>query len=144
MGLFSAVFGGGEAYKKKRQQEAAERASRGKSVLGNITGTSPYMQEWRSQKKNLVLQSKNDEKSLRKKWAYENESMYRAQDKEKERFYRKYKDQKEAERWFLKWKTEQDRRLQRERDNELKDLKYKQREDERNISRNLNNKNLAA
>lgn len=135
MGLYSALFGGG---RKKQDPEKMQKIARGQSVLGNLVGSSPYMEEWRRQNKenykNYVLQ----EKSMRKKWAREDLEIARYQGKKRDEFNRRYaKNPKDAERFFLSWKMEQDRKLQRERDNELRDMKEEKNQEQRNISKNI-------
>lgn len=69
MGIFSFFFGG----TKRDDTEHMQRAARGQSVVGNFLGSSPYMQEWRKQNKNIREQYRLQEKSLRKQWKREDE-----------------------------------------------------------------------
>lgn len=134
MGLFSAVFGGGS---KKKNPEDMQKIARGQSVLGNITGSSPYMDEWRRQKKDLSQDYAQQERSMRKKWGFEDIEINRNLQKERDRYYRKYKDPKEAEKWFMQYETKKRREIQRERDNEARAMKEEKNQEQRNIAKNI-------
>src|SRR5258708_3739307 len=99
MGLYSAIFGGGP---KKKDPEQMQKIARGQSVLGNLTGSSPFMREVTSQKKDVNKDYKYREISMRKQWAREDQEIARYQAKKRDEFYRRYKkNPKDAERFFL-------------------------------------------
>ncbi len=133
MSIFSAIFGGGKKYKEKREQERMQNAARGQSVLGNIFGSSPYIQEWRRQNKDLNQKYKYDNISLRKQWAWEDIAISRDREKERQRYNRKYKNPEDAAKWFGKWDTEKRRELERDHKHQREDMEYKKKADQRNI-----------
>ena len=134
MGLYSAIFGGGS---KKKSPEELQKIARGQSVVGNVLGSSPYMDEWRRQNKQNSENYAQQERSMRKKWGYEDAEMNRSLQKERDRYYRKYKDPKEAEKWFSQYEAKKRREVQGERDRELRALKEEKNQQQRDIAKNI-------
>lgn len=128
MSIFSFFFGGSKKDDAQRMQEAA----RGQSVIGNLFGSSPYMQEFGRQRKEIIKQHQKQEKALRKQWRREDQHIQRSFDKEKARYARNM-NEKDAARFYAKWEADHRREIQRKRDRVLEDMEREKHEHVRSI-----------
>ncbi len=127
------IFGGS----KKKSPEEMQKIARGQSVLGNIVGSSPYMEEWRRENKSLYEDYEKRNRSMHKRWKFEDIEINRNFEKERARYYRRYKDPKEAEKWYMQYETKKRREIQRDRDNEMRDMKEEKSQQQRDIAKNI-------
>jgi len=134
MGFFSAIFGSGT---KKTDAQRMQSIARGQSIIGNVAGSSPYMQQWRRENKSLHEEYVKQEKNMRKQWERADIETNRSLQKEKERYFRKYKDPKDAERFYAKYETNARRDIQRDRKKETDSMRWEKVDRQRDISKNI-------
>lgn len=130
--LLSLFLGEG----KQKKEERMRRAAQGQSVVGNVLGSSPYMREWSKQKRQLLEQYDNKERSLRKQWRREDEDIARSLGKAQGRYERKMGPEKGA-KYYGKYEQDERRQIQKERDRELLEMELEKKEAIRNIQKNI-------
>jgi len=133
MGILSSLFFGEG---KKKKEERLQRAAQGQSVVGNVLGSSPYMKEWGRQKRDILEQYDNKERSLRKQWRREDEQIARDMSKAQGRYERKMGPEK-AGKYYGAYERLQKRIVQRGRDRELLEMEQEKNEAIRNIQKNI-------
>ncbi len=134
MGIFSDILFGPS--KKKKDEEELQRIAQSNSILGNLTGSSAYSREWSRQRKEVVKETKKQERSMRKQWVKEDRQVDRYLEKTKARYERRMKPDK-AEFFFGKHERDERRRIQRERERALAEQEREKNEKIRAIARGI-------
>ena len=134
MGYISSIlFGSG---KKRDDPDYRKRIAQSGSIVGSILGSNPRSREWNSQKREILEQFEKRERSMRKQWRREDEDTNRELEKVQGRYERRMGAEKGA-KYYGEYERDERRRIQREREQALEDLKFEKLDSIRNIQKNI-------
>lgn len=133
MGYLASLFFGES---KRKKEERMKRAAQGQSVVGNLLGSSPYMKQWGREKREILEQYDNKERSIRKQLRREDIDIHRGLEKDKGRYARKMGPEKGA-KYYEEHERDEWRKIQRQRERELLERELERNDAIRNIQKNI-------